>query len=212
MPESRRTPASFPLAGLLQLADLAQNQVALQRAQAPQEEDAVEVVDLVLESARQKLRSFRLEPFTLKVLRPDLHLRRARYFLANIRQAQAALFRNLPAFLLDDLRVHEDDLVIRVLFVAEIDHGDALRHADLWRCQTDPLRLVHGLEHILGQGAQFLIELRDLLRRPLEDGVRIFDDVPNHCHKTAYSRGAGGALVTPDLFCVAVVVALEFPE
>ena len=54
----RRRAAASPLAGALQLPDLADDQVALDAAQPIEEQHAVEVIDLVLEGASQQACAF----------------------------------------------------------------------------------------------------------------------------------------------------------
>src|SRR5215472_5617880 len=62
VPQKTSFIGGLPLAGLLHLANLAQDEVALEGAHAAEEEYAVQVVDLVLEGTRQQLGAFKFEP------------------------------------------------------------------------------------------------------------------------------------------------------
>ena len=55
-------------------------------------DDAVEVIDLVLEGAREQLFAVHLEPFAVLVLRADADLGGADDLLANVGEAEAAFF------------------------------------------------------------------------------------------------------------------------
>src|SRR5271156_5270520 len=59
---------SLPLAGLLQLANLAQDQVTLQGAHALEKQNAVQVIDFMLEGPRQKLFPLEFKPFAACIL------------------------------------------------------------------------------------------------------------------------------------------------
>src|SRR5580698_3889893 len=84
----KRPPVSvmgrLPLAFALQLANLAQVQVALERAHAKDEQDSVQVIDLMLHGAREQFFAVHLVPFAVLVLRADAHPGRAHHLLANV--------------------------------------------------------------------------------------------------------------------------------
>ena len=96
--------AVLPSAFVLHLANLAQIQAALQRAHAKDEQNAVEMVDLVLKGARKQFFAVHLEPLAVFILGADADLGRARHLLANIGKTQAALLLVLLALAEDDLR------------------------------------------------------------------------------------------------------------
>src|SRR5579862_4051345 len=170
----------LPLAGLLYLANPAQDEIALEGAHATEEEDAVEVIDLVLESACEEFDALYLEPVTVDVLRANDYLCGAGYLLANLREAEAALFFILLAFAEDDLGIDENDLLFGALLEAEIDDGDAPGDTDLRSGEADALRCVHRLEHVVDELAQLIVELGDGLGGPFENRVGIFDDLQGH--------------------------------
>src|SRR5208282_220928 len=118
--------AVLPGAFALHPANLAEIEAALESAHAEDEQDAVKMVDLMLEGAGQQLLAIHLEPLALLVLRAHADLCGAHYLLANIRKAQAALLFVLLAFAHDDLRIDEHKFLFGVLAHAEVDDGDAL--------------------------------------------------------------------------------------
>src|SRR5260370_1772175 len=161
----------LPLAELLQLLDLADDEVAFQATQAVDEEDAVEVVDLVLHGAGEKLFTFDLEPVSVDILRADLDLGGAMDLLANLGEAEATLFFELLALALDDLGIDEDELLFGILLEADVDDGEALRDADLLRGDADALRGVHALEHLIDELLEHRVAVCDGLARPAHHGV-----------------------------------------
>src|SRR6187402_213435 len=138
------------------------------------------MIDLVLKGAGEKLGPFHFKVLTRSVLRADFDPCGARYFFANVGKREAALFFVLPPFDRDDLWVNEHDLLLWSLLKAEIDNRDAARDVDLRRSQTDTLRGVHGLKHIVDELLQRVVEERDRLCDLLENGIRKFDDFVEH--------------------------------
>src|SRR5271170_1119227 len=122
---------ALPLASLLQLADAPLDEVALQRAHAEDEEDAVKMVDLMLKGPRQQFLGVVGAPFPDSSRRSHLHDRRTRNLLMNVWQAQATLFGILLALLEGDFRIDEHNPLFGILLEAEIKHRHAPRHADL---------------------------------------------------------------------------------
>ncbi len=90
----------IPLAGFLQLLDLAPDDVALQRTQMIDEKNAVQVIDLVLKSPRQQFLACRVRSTS-----PFAFCARTFTLLARVTcsrkpgNAQAAFFTGLLAFL-----------------------------------------------------------------------------------------------------------------
>ena len=58
----------------------------------------------------------------------------------------------------------------------QVDHEDALRHADLDRGEADTLGGIHRLEHVGDERLQFLVEAFDGIGNGLQPGVRHFED------------------------------------
>jgi hypothetical protein len=86
----------------------------------------------------------------------------------------------VTAFLVNDLRIDEDELGIRILFEGDVDDRYAAGDSDLGRGQSNPASGIHRLEHILGEFLQFLVEDCDLFGRLLEDRISELYDGIDH--------------------------------
>ena len=139
-----------------------------------EDQDAVEVVELVLRHARREL--FEIEPDvgTRFVLRFDRDRRRP------LDGNQDALERE-TAFVLhrrlvrrrDDARVDERaGLVLR-----ELEDEEALEHPDLRRGEADAVRLVHEHLHLLRKSSERVVEHVHLARRQPQHRVRVLTDL-----------------------------------
>src|SRR5271154_2024867 len=69
-PTPHEVPKCLPLAVFLQLLDPAQDQIPLQPAQAFDEQNALQMIDLMLHAPSQQLRTFDLEGLAVHALRP----------------------------------------------------------------------------------------------------------------------------------------------
>src|SRR5215469_15327399 len=191
---------ALPPTFALHLADFAEDHVALQPAHAEDEQRSVQVVDLMLEGARQQFLAVHFEPFAVFVLRADLHLGAADDLLPDFGETQAAFLLVLSALLEGDLRVHQHQFLGGVFSHAEVDHGDALRNRHLRRSEAYALGRVHGLEHVGNELAQLVIEFGYRLAGLLQYRLRVFHDLENHLLKT------------PDLFDVPIVIPFHFEK
>src|SRR6186713_1465582 len=101
--------AGSPLARLLQLLNLPDDQVALDPAQPIDEDDAVEVIHFVLEGARQQARSF--DRLLGAVTRQSLEDRALGPDDGGVEagRAEAAFLFELRAFAFDERGVHHHD-------------------------------------------------------------------------------------------------------
>ena len=134
---------SYHSPALLHFADLAQEQVALERAYAKDEEDAVEMIDLVLEGARQQLFAIDLKPLAVHILaRTRTFAARDTFSRISGRLRQPSSSFCLPS-LVDDFGIDENDLVFRIFLEAEVDDREPFRNADLRRGQPDAMGRVH---------------------------------------------------------------------
>jgi hypothetical protein len=61
----------------------------------------------------------------------------------------------------------------------EIDHCDPLRYAHLNRSKTNPVRLIHGLDHVIHETAELFVEVHNRLRHGFEARVRRCDEFKN---------------------------------
>ena len=77
----------LPVPGPLQFANLAQHEIALQRTDAEDEENSVQVVDFMLEGPGQQVVRFPFKPVTLEILSADFYFGGARDLLPNVGQA-----------------------------------------------------------------------------------------------------------------------------
>ena len=117
--------------------------------------DAFQMIQLMAEGPGQEF--FPLYPDRVHILIEALydHMIRALTFPALPGNGQAAFRAFLLSVLLDDLRIDQHDWAL-----SHIDHNDPAQDTDLRSGQTDSLRVVHGLQHIIDQfpqpGSHFL--------------------------------------------------------
>ena len=108
-----------------------------------------------------------LKPLAVAVLRAHDHMLRPRDDAVLAGQAQAALDAGLRLLAdLDDLGIHK----LHVL-LAGIDDAEPPHHADLRAGQADAVGVMHGLDHILDQDGQLLIESGHRAADLRQDGV-----------------------------------------
>src|SRR5712691_9649668 len=152
---------------LRRLGELLEDAVALELGKVVDEQDAVEMVDLVLQAGGEEPIGLDLLRRTLEIEVFYLHLRRAFHVAVIFRDREAALLvgrllRRRP----HDLRIDEDLRALGLLFLGQVQGDDALGRADLDGGEPDPGRVVHGLEHVLDQladaGVDLLHRLGDL--------------------------------------------------
>jgi hypothetical protein len=140
----------------------------------------VQVVDLVLEGAREQPLAATFEPRARQILRAHRDLLRALERLAQDRHAQAALRPALLALARHDLGVREHDALGAALVPPDVDHRQALAEADLGRGEPDPLGVVHRLEHVFDERVKLVVKGGDGLGARLEGGVAVKDDGLDH--------------------------------
>src|ERR1043166_5585227 len=141
-----------PFAAVL-LPEARREQLAFQSAEVVEEEDAVEVVDLVLDRAGEQ--SARLpavaQPVAAGRLEDDslgaLHV------AVEIGNREAALFRAGAPLGLDDHGVHHGQPL-----ALDPHHRDPLRDPDLVGREADALRDVHGLEEVVDEAPDVRID------------------------------------------------------
>src|SRR5260221_10587534 len=121
----------------------------LERPDAVEEHDAVEVVDLVLERPRQQLGAFDAPLHAVFVERLDHHAGRAFDVAINVRDGEAAFLFLDRALAFHDHGVHQRVAVLRV----GLDHGDAPELAHLVGRQPDALVRAHRVEQVRDERA-----------------------------------------------------------
>src|SRR5688572_3732538 len=141
--------ASLPGVFLLEVFPPRHDAAPLEEAQVIDEQLAMQVVDFVLERARQQFIRFALEGLSLEVGGAHGDPRRAIHIAVNVGNRKASLFGAFATRFGDDFGIDEDDGI-----VVHVHDGDALETSDLWRGEADPLRGAHGLEHVVHQAPE----------------------------------------------------------
>src|SRR5271155_2626196 len=186
----RRGTARLPVAGFFQLADLALDQIAFQKAQMSDEEGPVEMVDLVAEGAGKQSFAAHLELSSGGVLRADGDVRGASYIASEAGNRKAALLFALLAFRVDDFGVRADDLRFGILAVANVDHCQTQADSNLRSSQAHSRGSVHRFEHVRDESFQLVIEFLDGLGGCLEYWIaELYDGMDHFAPRVADLRG-----------------------
>src|SRR5215469_15627931 len=138
------------------------------------------MISLVQKGTSQQVLPGFLEPVAVQVLSADSDFTWARDRLAEFGNAEAALILALPPLAVDDLRIHQHQLSFGIFFEGDINYCQALRDADLGRCQADAVGGIHGFEHVRDEFFQISVKHFDGSRRCLEHRIAIFNDGINH--------------------------------
>ena len=128
------------------------------------EEDAVQVVNLVLQDARRQALAPDPHGLAERVHRLDHDLGGPLHVPLQAGDAQAALHPDLRPLALQNLGVDQG-----VKAVAGIEDDDALQNAELRRGQADPIGGAHDDLHLLGQFGHVVGDLQHRLGNLLED-------------------------------------------
>ena len=67
-----------------------------------------------------------------------------------------------------------------VLGIGDIDHRQLNGFTNLLRGQSDTVRFVHGLDHVLRQGPDLVCDLIDMLPFLSQNRITVDDDFANH--------------------------------
>src|SRR5919109_3533074 len=141
--------------------DLAQS---FQAGQAVCEQDPVEVIDLVLDGAREQSIAFDPDRLALAVEAAGDHAHGALDLAHIARHRETALHADLLPLPLDHLGV---DQHVQVLVRLEDDHPQP--DSNLGRRQSHARRGDHGLDHVVDQLADAVIDAADPLRLLAKD-------------------------------------------
>src|SRR5258705_3091993 len=162
---------------------------AFEDAQVVEEQPAVEVVDLVLETAREQLRRLDLVLLPLEIHRADDDVLRSLDVRVDVGNREAALLRLvLRGASVDDRGIDHDERLS-----VDLDHGESLGPPDLRGREADPTRVVHRLEHVRDEAADFVRHLRDRRGGLAENGIAGDADVENaHGAAITLSRARSG--------------------
>jgi hypothetical protein len=107
------------------------------------------MVHFVLERAGEKPRAVEGLRLLVAIESLDHDAGRAKHGGVEARHAEAALFLELGAVALDELRVHESDQLRRIASHRQVDDKDPQGHADLRRRESDSGRPVHRFDHVV---------------------------------------------------------------
>jgi hypothetical protein len=140
-----------------------------------QQQDVLEVVDLVLDDAREKIGARLRAPCAGRVGELDVDLLRAFDLDEDPGEREATFLAEDAAALLLDHGIDED-LVVRAV-VARIEDEQPDAPADLRRRESDPARRVHQLQHLLHLRSNRVVDGRHGDRLLQQERVRVGDDV-----------------------------------
>jgi hypothetical protein len=152
------------------------------RDEVVQEEDAVEVVNLVLDGLGKEEFSCQSQLAARFVQRPRLDLDAARDQADVLGDAQTPLVNLTLALTVRDLGVDHDAR----LLPRHLEDYEPLEYADLVGSEADPARVLQGLDHVPGQLTDAGVHDPDLPRPLAQEGVRDYaDGEEGHAHIVA---------------------------
>ena len=142
---------------------------------AIEDQDAVEMVELVLRDPRGQPFELETSRVPLLVARLDADADRAldRHHDALHRQAALVVLVQLVGTL-DDHRVDERP---RLLLLLGLEHEHAAQDPDLVRREPDPARVLHEPDHPLDELREVAVEVLDLLGVEAEHRIRVLADL-----------------------------------
>src|SRR4051812_5615726 len=193
--------SSLPLACFFQLANFALHQISLEAADAMDVQLPMQVIDLVLERAREQIIAGFLVPLAFDVLRADGRGPGAAYIFAKLWNAEAAFGLRQFAIELSDLRIDEHQLRIGIFLERDVNDSNAFGDTDLRRRKPDAVSRVHGLPHVIDKLAQFwCVELGDRFGLLFQNGVAKFNDRIDHsCFLTLSGDVLKNFVAVPDI-------------
>jgi hypothetical protein len=162
------------------LLNLALDEVAFEGTEVIDEQFAVEVIGFMGHTAGLEVHDVKTEFGAVEILGANYDALGPFDFEVNARKAEAALLADLLTFAGLNDGVNENYLVPGILFGAAIHDEEAFEDSDLGSRQTDSWSPIHGLEHIIDQSMQVLIEYADFLGPFAEDRIAIFHNVQYH--------------------------------
>lgn len=160
-------------------------ELPLDQAEPVHEEDPVEMVDFVLKGAGQEPRCFDLQRTTVAVQRLQEHPLRPLHHGGILGHAQAAFLALDIALPLGNLGIDQREERVLRFRVADIDDDQPARHPYLRRCEANPRRGVHRLDHVIYQPLYTSINILNRDRHLLEHWIGIFS-YRKHGHAELY--------------------------
>ena len=159
--------------------DLAPDEAPLQIAEVLDEKTTVQVIDLMVERAREELLPLQGSHPAIQIHRLDDAPVRTPYFLREPRQAQASFILDIFTCRFENPRVDQNDQVILLLTHGKIDDGDRPGHPDLVGGEADAGSSVHRFNHVLDEPFEIGGDPAYRLRLGQQDFVRISKDRKN---------------------------------
>ncbi len=135
------------------------------------------MVDLVLHAGGEHPLGLGLDRLAVEIAVAEPHPVGPLDLFVIFRDREAALL--VGALLLrrpGDLRIDQHHRPARLVRLGEVDHDEALRHADLDGGETDAGRVVHRLEHVRGEGTHLVGDLADRLGHQPQLRIRQDDE------------------------------------
>src|SRR6478752_224206 len=166
-------------------------------------ERAVEVVVLVLHAAGEPARRVELDPVPIDVEADDVRTvgTLEGEGLAGHGQTALGLLVGVRPLLRDprggERRVDDVTLLGHPVVVGHLPDEDAQADTDLWRREAHTVGCDVGLVHVLDEGAEIIVELRDEGCGPMEDGLA-GDHDGAHAHAPSQARGVTSARIGSD--------------
>jgi hypothetical protein len=146
--------AGLPFAQLLPLVD---QHSPLEWTQVIDEQNAVQVVDLVLNCACFEVFGLDPNPFVSELRGLDHDALCSVHIAENVRNGETAFLTPFLSFALDDFGVDQHELIV----VLGLHHGYPAGDTDLIRRETDPVFSVHRIEEIFYQPDDLVLYLTD---------------------------------------------------
>ena len=136
---------------------------------------AVQMLDLVAEGSGRQALALHLEPVAIPVLGPDPDHVRPGDDAPFAGHAEAALQPGLLAALSHDLRVHQFDILLRVLVQ---HHAHPAQHSHLGSSQPSAIGILQCFQHIVQQLVQVRVELRHRAAHLCQALLSLHHDLP----------------------------------
>ena len=153
------------------------------------EQHALQMVHLVLQAVGKQSVGFQRLLLAVTVLIFGADARRALYIFPDVGHRQAAFLEGCQFFRRpQDRGIDEGARIPLAVLLVEIHDDDALGDADLHGGQPDAVGLVHGLQHIVDQTADFAVNLGDFARHRFQAGIGGDEDGTNG-HGREIGRG-----------------------
>src|SRR5215204_3165235 len=143
---------------------LGEGGATLEEAEVVDEQLSMEMVNLVLQTAREQIGGFQLERLAVAVHGAQGDAGGAVDVAEHFGNREAAFLTLRRTVRENDLGVHDNDRI-----VLDVDDRQALGPPYLGRGEADAPRGVHGLEHVVGQATQLVGHAFDGLRFLSED-------------------------------------------